>query len=88
MSGSGSGLVDTVFRGVEPLLQKESESASFGTKGVPSLNGADLSSMNSVTGSACRAKCSNILHDTMNLKHEGFDCFRLACGQNTSTTST
>jgi hypothetical protein len=31
---------------------------------VPSLNGADPSFMNSVTGSACRAKCSDILHDS------------------------
>jgi hypothetical protein len=88
MSGSRSGLLDLVFRGVELLLKKESGSASFGTKAALSLNGADLSSMNSVTGSACRAKCSNILYDTMSLIHEGFDCFRLACGQNTSTTST
>ncbi len=60
MSGAGSGLLDPVFRGVEPLLQKESRSASFGAKVAPSLNGADLSFVNSVTGSACRAKCSNI----------------------------
>jgi hypothetical protein len=37
---------------------------SFGVKVVPSLNGADPSFMNSVTGSVCRAKCSNILQDT------------------------
>jgi hypothetical protein len=37
--------------------------ASFGVKVVPSLNGADPSFMNSVTGSVCRAKCSNILQD-------------------------
>jgi hypothetical protein len=88
MSGSGSGVLDQVFRVVELLLQKESGLASFGAKAAPSLNGADLSSMSSVTGSACRAKYSNILYDTMSLKHEGFYCFRLACGQNTSTTST
>ncbi len=35
----------------EPLLQKESQSASFGTKLVPSLNGVDPSFMNSVAGS-------------------------------------
>jgi len=37
--------------------------ASLGTKVVPSLNGADLSFMNSVTGSICRAKSSNILQN-------------------------
>ncbi len=37
-----------------------------------SLNGADLSFMNSVTGSACRAKSSNILHDTILLKQFSF----------------
>jgi hypothetical protein len=41
----------------------ESRSANFGAKLVPSLNGADLSFMNSVTGSVCRAKCSNIIQD-------------------------
>jgi hypothetical protein len=49
---------------VEPLLQKESGLASFGTKVAPSLNGEEMSFMNSVTGSACRAKCSDILQDT------------------------
>jgi hypothetical protein len=49
---------------VEQLIQKESGSANFGTKLAPSLNGADLSFMNSVTGSVCRAKCSNILYDS------------------------
>jgi hypothetical protein len=64
MNGAESSLLDPVLRGVEPLLQKESRSAGFGAKVAPSLNGADLSFVNSVTGSACRAKCSNILHDT------------------------
>jgi hypothetical protein len=32
---------------------------------VPSMNGADQSFMNSVTGSIRRAKCSNILQDTL-----------------------
>ncbi len=53
MSGSGSGLLDLVFEGVEPLLQRKADPASFGAKVVPSLNGADLSFMNSVTGSIC-----------------------------------
>jgi len=51
---------------VEPLLQKESGSASFGVKVLPSLTGVNPSFMNSVTVSACRAKCSNILHDRFN----------------------
>ncbi len=42
------------------LFQKESRSAIFGAKVVSSLNQADLSFMNSVTGSVCRAKCLNI----------------------------
>ncbi len=50
-----------VLEGVEPLLQKESRSASFGAKVAPSLKRADTSFMNSVTGSVCRAKCSNFL---------------------------
>jgi hypothetical protein len=37
------------LKGVELLLQKESRSASFGTK-VPSLNGLDPSFINSVAG--------------------------------------
>jgi hypothetical protein len=35
----------------------------LGAKMVLSLNGVDPSCMNSITGSTCRAKCSNILHD-------------------------
>ncbi len=63
MSRSGSGYWIRFLEGVEPLIQKESRSANFGAKLVPSLNGADLSFMNSVTGSVCRAKCLNILQD-------------------------
>jgi hypothetical protein len=36
---------------MELLLQKESRSASFGTKVAPYLNGVDLSFMNSIAGS-------------------------------------
>jgi hypothetical protein len=50
---------------VELLLQKESRLASFDAKVVPSLNGANLIFMNSVTGSTCSLKCSNILHDNI-----------------------
>jgi hypothetical protein len=38
------------LEGAELLLQKESGLANFGAKLVSSLNGADLSFMNSVTG--------------------------------------
>ena len=53
------------IEGVEPLVQKESRSASFGAKVAPSLQRADLSFMNSVTGSVGRQKCSNILQDKL-----------------------
>ncbi len=48
---------------MERLVQRESRSASFGAKVVPSLQRADLSFMKSVIGSVCRAKCS-YLQDT------------------------
>ncbi len=51
------------IEGVELLVQKESGSARFGTKVAPFLQRADMSFMNSVAGSICRAKCSNILQD-------------------------
>ncbi len=51
------------IEGVEQLVQKESRSASFGTKVATFLQRADPSFMNSVTGFVCRAKCSNILQD-------------------------
>ncbi len=50
-----------LLEGVELLLEKESGLASFDAKVAPSLNRADLIFMSSVTGSACRSKCSNIL---------------------------
>ncbi len=46
------------------LFHRKGGSASFGAKMLLSLNGADLSCMNSITGSTCRAKYSNILDDT------------------------
>ncbi len=55
--------MDPVLEGVEPLIQMESRSANLGAKLALSLNGADPSFMNSVTGFVCRAKCSNILQD-------------------------
>ncbi len=69
MSGSGSGLLDPVFRGVELLFPRKADWLRFCAIVAPSLNGADLSFMKSVTGSACRAKCSNILHDRCNYSH-------------------
>ncbi len=50
-----------LLEGVELLLEKESGLASFDAKVAPSLNGVGLIFMNSVTGSAFRSKCSNIL---------------------------
>jgi hypothetical protein len=64
MSRSGSGKPDPDLQGVELLFHLKDESASFGTKMVLSLNGVDPGCMNPNTGSTCRAKCSNILHDT------------------------
>ena len=52
-----------ILSGVELLFHRQGGSASFGTKMVLSLNGVDPSCMNSITGSTCRAKYSNILHD-------------------------
>ncbi len=63
MSQSGSGYWIRFLEGLEPLIQMESRSTNFGTKLAPSLNGADLSFVNSVTGSVCRAKCSNTVQD-------------------------
>ncbi len=65
MSRSISGKPDQDLEGVELLFHQKGGSASFGAKVVLSLNGVDLSCINSITGSTCRAKCSNILHDIM-----------------------
>jgi len=46
---------------MELLFQHKGGLASFGTKVVPSF---EWSCMNSITESACRAKYSNILHDS------------------------
>ncbi len=51
MSQSGTGYWIWFLEGVELLIQMETRPANFGAKLVPSLNGADLSFMNSVTGS-------------------------------------
>jgi len=57
MSRSVSGKPDPDLEGVELLFHWKGGSASFGAKMVLSLNGVDLSCMNSITGSTCRAKC-------------------------------
>ncbi len=64
MSQSGSGKPDPVLEGVELLFHQKGRLASFGAQVRRLLNGVDPSCMNSITGSPCRAKCSNILHDT------------------------
>ncbi len=63
MSRCGSGKPDSVLEGVELLFHQKGGSAGFGAKIALSLNGVDPGCMNSITGSTCRAKCSNILHD-------------------------
>jgi hypothetical protein len=63
MSRSGSGKLDPDLEGVELLFHQKGGSASFGAKMALSLNGVDPGGMNPITGSTCRAKCSNILHD-------------------------
>jgi hypothetical protein len=60
MSRSESGKPDPDLEGVELLFHLKGESASFGAKMVLSLNGVDLGCMNPITGSTCRAKCSNL----------------------------
>ena len=55
--------LDPDLEGVELLFHQKGGSGSFGAKMALSLNGVDPSCMNSITGSTCRAKCSNILHD-------------------------
>jgi len=68
MSRSGSGKPDPGLEGVELLFHQKDGSASFGAKMALSLNdGVDPSCMNLITGSTCRAKCSNILHDSINV---------------------
>jgi len=54
------------------LFKRKSGSVCFGTKMAPCLWRADLSFMNSVTGSGNKAKCSNILQDRFILRHTFF----------------
>ncbi len=65
MSRPRSGKPDPDLEGVELLFHQKGGSASFGARMVLSLNGVDPSCMSPITGSTCRAKCSNILHDTL-----------------------
>ncbi len=62
MSQSGSGKPDPDLEVLELLFQQKGGSTSFGAKMALSLNGVDPGCMNPITGSTCRAKCSNILH--------------------------
>ncbi len=64
MIRSGSGKLDKDLVGVELLFHQKGGSASFGAKMALSLNGVDPGCMIPITGSTCRAKCSNILHDS------------------------
>ncbi len=66
MSRCGSGKLDPDLEGVELLFHLKGGSASFSAKMALSFNGVDLSCMNSITGSTCRAMCSNSLHDMCN----------------------
>ncbi len=63
MSLSRLGKPDPDLEGVELLFHQKGGSVCFGTKMALSLNGVDPSCMNSITGSTCRAKCSNIFYD-------------------------
>jgi hypothetical protein len=63
MSRSGLGKPDPDLEGVELLFHQNGGSASFGVKMELSLNGVDSGCMNPITGSTCRTKFSNILHD-------------------------
>ncbi len=68
MSRSRSGYWIWFLEGVEVRIQMETRPANFCAKLVPSLNGANLSFINSVTGSVCRGNCSNILQDNTMLR--------------------
>ncbi len=75
MSGSRSGLLDLGLEWWKRFSKRKADPASFGAKVAPSLNRADPSFMNSVTGSVCRAKCSNILQDRCKTKLERIKWF-------------
>jgi hypothetical protein len=63
-SQSRLGKPDPELEGVELFFHLKGGRTSFGAKVVLSFNGVDLSCINSITGSTCRAKCSNILNDS------------------------
>ncbi len=60
MSRSISDKLEPVLDWVELLFHQKGGLASFGAKMALLLNGVDPGCMNSITGSTCRAKCSNI----------------------------
>jgi hypothetical protein len=57
------GKSDPDLEGGDKLFHQKGGSTSFGAKMVLSLNGVDPGCRNSIIGSTCRAKCSDILHD-------------------------
>jgi hypothetical protein len=67
---------DPDLQGVELLFHQKGGSASFGNKMVLSLKGVDPGCMDPITGSTCRAKCSNILHDIKLAKDKHSSLFR------------
>ncbi len=69
MSRCGSGKPDPDLEGCSCFFPQKGESASFGTKMALSLNAVDPGCMNPITGSTCRAKCSNILPDNNGIQH-------------------
>ncbi len=75
MSRSRSGKPYPDLEGAELLFHQKGGSSSFGAKMALSLNGVDPSCMNSITGSTCRAKCSNILHDNVTFYFFHHYCF-------------
>ncbi len=67
MSRSRSGKQGPDLEGVGLLFHQKGGSASFGGKIALSLNGVDPVCTNPITGSTCRAKCSNILDETLKI---------------------
>jgi hypothetical protein len=62
MSQSRSGKLDPVLEeGVELLFQQKGVSSNFGAKEVLSLNGVDLSCMNSLVEQSAQIYCMIIL---------------------------
>jgi len=67
MSQSGLGKLGPDLEGVELLFHLKGGSGSFVAKVALSLKKVDPVCMNSINGSTCRAKFSNILHDRVSV---------------------